>query len=70
MAMPFHNLQLNNKNTKYTILYLYIIRKDLFNNLDEYLIHQYEKVLILDDIYKNDVELLWDYKNGRIYNNY
>ncbi len=54
------NSILNNKNTKYTILYLYIIRKDLFNNLDEYLIHQYERAIILDDIYKNDVELLWD----------
>ena len=54
------NSILNNKNTKYTILYLYIIRKDLFNNLDGYLINQYEKAIILDNIYKNDVELLWD----------
>ncbi|TKJ22462.1 MAG: hypothetical protein CEE43_06105 [Promethearchaeota archaeon Loki_b32] len=54
------NSILNNINTKYTILYLYIIRKDLFNNLDEDLIDRYERVIILDDIYKNNVELLWD----------
>ena len=54
------NSILNNINTKYTLLYLYIIRKDLFNNLDEDLIDRYEKVIILDDIYKNNVELLWD----------
>ena len=56
------NTFLNNKKTKYIILYLYIIRKELFNNLDHNLINSYEKILILDDIYKNNVELLWDPK--------
>jgi len=54
------NSILNNINTKYTILYLYIIRKDLFNNLDEEIIDKYEKVIILDDIYKDNVELFWN----------
>jgi len=54
------NSILNNINTKYTILYLYIIRKDLFNNLYKDVIDRYERVIMLDDIYKNNVELLWD----------
>lgn len=54
------NSILNNINTKYTILYLYQIRKDLFNNMDEELINRYERVIVLDDIYKNNVELIWD----------
>lgn len=54
------NSILNDINTKYTILYLYIIRKDLFKNLDKDLLDKYEKVIVLDDIYKNNVELSWD----------
>ncbi len=56
------NSILNSINTKYTILYLYIIRKDLFKDLDEELINRYERVIILDDIYKNNVELLWEHE--------
>ncbi|GAG98343.1 unnamed protein product [marine sediment metagenome] len=54
------NSILSDINTKYTILYLYIIRKDLFKNLDKDLLDRYEKVIVLDDIYKNNVELSWD----------
>jgi len=76
------NSILNSINTKYTILYLYIIRKDLFNNLDEDLLNNYERIIILDDIYKNNIEILWDqefiemvidlglFKNIRSYNEY
>jgi len=56
------NSILNNIDTKYTILHLYIIRKDLFKDLDEELIDSYERVIMLDDIYKNNVELLWDHE--------
>ena len=54
------NSILNNINTKYTILYLYIIRKNLFNNLDKDIIDRYERVILVDDIYKNNVESFWD----------
>ncbi len=54
------NSLLNNINTKYTILYLYIIKKVLFKNLDDEIISNYERVIVLDDIYKDNVELLWD----------
>ena len=76
------NSILNSINTKYTILYLYIIRKDLFNNLDEDLLNNYERIIILDDIYKYNTEILWDqefieiiidlglFKNIRSYNEY
>jgi hypothetical protein len=46
---------------RYTVLFLYIIRNDLFKDLsDSNLIESYNRVLILDEIYKNNVEKLWD----------
>ena len=54
------NSILNSIDTKYTILYLYIIKKNLFNDLDEEILNRYERIIILDDIYKDNVEMLWD----------
>lgn len=42
--------------TRYIILFLYIIRNDLFKDLsDNSLIESYEKVIILDDVYKSNI---------------
>lgn len=48
-------------NTRYIILFLYIIRNDLFKDLsDTGLIESYERVLILDDVYKSNVNNFLD----------
>ena len=45
---------------RYVILFLYIIRNDLFKNLaDSSLIESYERILILDEIYKGNVTKFW-----------
>ena len=47
---------LNNIDMRYIVLFLYIIRNDLFKDLsDNNLIESFEKVLVLDDIYKSNV---------------
>ena len=52
---------LDNMDMKYIILFLYIIRNDLFKDLtDKKLIESYERVLILDEIYKNNLLNFWD----------
>jgi len=52
---------LDNIDMKYIILFLYIIRNDLFKDLtDDTLIESYERVLILDEIYKNNIVNFWD----------
>ena len=59
---------LNNVDMRYIVLFLYIIRNDLFKDLtDNYLIESYEKVLILDDIYKSNVINLWNEEFIEIY---
>jgi hypothetical protein len=59
---------LDNKDMRYIILFSYIIRNDLFKDLaDEYLIESYERLLILDEIYKNNVVNLWDEEFIEIY---
>jgi len=45
---------------RYIILFLYVIRNDLFKNLaDNSLIESYERILILDEIYKDNVTKFW-----------
>jgi len=51
---------LNDNNCRYLILFLYIIRKDLFKNSKQELMNKYERVIILDEIFKNNVEQFWD----------
>ncbi|MHA1913842.1 MAG: hypothetical protein ACW986_00570 [Promethearchaeota archaeon] len=46
---------------RYIILFLYVIRNDLFKDLsDENLIESYNRILNLDEIYKNNVVISWD----------
>ena len=46
---------------RYILLFLYIIRNDLFKNLgDNNLIESYERILIIDDIYKSNIVNFWD----------
>ncbi|MFX1504473.1 MAG: hypothetical protein ACFFDH_26180 [Promethearchaeota archaeon] len=52
---------LDNLDMRYVILFLYIIRNDLFKDLtDENIKESYERVLILDEIFKNNVINFWD----------
>ncbi len=52
---------LDNLDMKYIILFLYIIRNDLFKDLsNNSLIESYERVLMLDEIYKSNVVNFWD----------
>ena len=51
---------LNDINCRYLILFLYIIRNDLFKNSNQELMNKYERVIVLDEIFKNNVELFWD----------
>ena len=55
------NKILEDINMRYVILFLYVIRNDLFNDLsNQNLIDSYERVLILDEIYKDNVIKFWD----------
>jgi hypothetical protein len=46
---------------RYILLFLYVIRNDLFKDLgDENLIESYERILIIDDIYKSNIVNFWD----------
>jgi len=59
---------LDDIDMRYIILFLYIIRNDLFKDLnDKNLIESYERVLILDEIYKNNVINFWDEEFIEIY---
>lgn len=52
---------LDDKNMRYIVLFLYVIRNDLFHDLmDQHLLKSYERVLILDDIYKGNLKTFWD----------
>ncbi len=51
---------LNDINCRYLILFLYIIRKDLFKDSEQELLSKYERVIILDEIFKNNVESFWN----------
>jgi len=54
------NKILDNIDMRYIVLFLYVIRNDLFNDLnDPDIINAYEKILILDDIYKDNLSI-WD----------
>ncbi len=59
---------LNNVDMRYIVLFLYVIRNDLFKDLNEnILIESFERVLVLDDIYKNNIVNLWDEEFIEIY---
>ncbi|MFW9770577.1 MAG: hypothetical protein ACFFEO_00190 [Candidatus Thorarchaeota archaeon] len=51
---------LDDIDMRYIILFLYIIRNDLFKDLgDKSLVESYERVLILDDLYKSNILKFW-----------
>jgi len=55
------NKILDDNNMRDIILFLYIIRNDLLEDLnDRSLIESYQRVLILDDIYKNNLLTFWN----------
>ncbi|MFX0083139.1 MAG: hypothetical protein ACFE94_15440 [Candidatus Hodarchaeota archaeon] len=46
---------------RYILLFLYVIRNDLFKDLgDKNLIESYERILIIDEIYKSNIVNFWD----------
>ena len=48
-------------DTRYIILFLYVIRNDLFKNFtDEKIIEAYENILQLDEIYKSNILNFWN----------
>lgn len=52
---------LDDKDMRYILLFLYVIRNDLFKDFtDSSLIESYERILILDDIYKSNIEQFWE----------
>ncbi|MHA1149300.1 MAG: hypothetical protein ACTSR8_13780 [Promethearchaeota archaeon] len=52
---------LDNIDMRYIILFLYIIRNDLLRDLnDDDLIASYQRILSLDEIFKNNVLEFWD----------
>lgn len=52
---------LEDVNMRYIILFLYIIRNDMFNDfVDEELVEAYERILILDEIFKGNVKMAWE----------
>lgn len=54
------NKILDNIENRYIILFLYVIRNDLLQDLtNNDLIEKYEKILALDDIYKENIVSLW-----------
>ncbi len=55
------NKILEDVNIRYIILFLYIIRNDLFKDLtDKRMIEAYKKVLMLDEIYKGNILTFWE----------
>jgi len=54
------NTVLDDRDMRYIVLFLYIIHNDLLGDLsDKSLIESYERILILDDIYKENITRLW-----------
>ncbi len=54
------NKILDNVDNRYILLFLHVIRNDFLQNLEnKTLLESYEKVLILDDIYKENITSLW-----------
>ncbi|MBD3194692.1 MAG: hypothetical protein GF317_06540 [Candidatus Lokiarchaeota archaeon] len=55
------NRILDDINNRYILLFLYIIRNDLFQDLNnQEIIDSYNRVLILDEIYKGNLLSFWD----------
>ncbi|MFX1239383.1 MAG: hypothetical protein ACFE8P_16905, partial [Promethearchaeota archaeon] len=54
------NKILDNVNNRYVLLFLYVIRSDLLQDLnDATIVKNYENIIMLDDIYKENITSLW-----------
>ncbi len=52
---------MNDLEMRYIVLFLYVIRNDLLKDLsDKTLIESYERILVLDEIYKNNIVNFWE----------
>ncbi|MFW9896927.1 MAG: hypothetical protein ACFFD7_14065 [Candidatus Thorarchaeota archaeon] len=52
---------MNDLEMRYIVLFLYVIRNDLFKDLSNSSLREsYEKILILDEIYKSNIVNFWD----------
>ncbi|TFG15141.1 MAG: hypothetical protein EU531_08565 [Promethearchaeota archaeon] len=52
---------LDDKDMRYIVLFLYVIRNDLFKDFSNtQLIESYERILILDDIFKSNIVQFWE----------
>lgn len=55
------NKILDDINMRYVVLFLYIIRNDLFQDfMDQDILDSYQRVLVLDEIYKGNIISFWD----------
>lgn len=55
------NKILEDTDMRYILMFLYVIRNDLFDDLNNpNLIESYERILILDEIYKDNVIKFWE----------
>ncbi len=51
---------LDDFDMRYCLLFMYVIRSDLFKNLsDQKIIDSYERVIILDEAYKTNLNMFW-----------
>ncbi|MFW9874888.1 MAG: hypothetical protein ACFFG0_17415, partial [Candidatus Thorarchaeota archaeon] len=65
---PLINTILDDIDMRYILLFLYVIRNDLFKDLsDQTLIESYTRVIIMDDIFKNNLIDFWDEEFTDIY---
>ncbi|MHA2036430.1 MAG: hypothetical protein ACW98X_08340 [Promethearchaeota archaeon] len=52
---------MNDLEMRYIVLFLYVIRNDLLKDLsDNNLIESYERILVLDEIYKSNIVNFWE----------
>jgi len=59
---------MNDLEMRYIILFLYVIRNDLLKDLsDKALIESYERILVLDEIYKNNIVNFWEEEFTDVY---
>ncbi len=62
------NTVLDDIDMRYIILFLYIIRNDLFKDLsDKNIIESYNRILVFDEIYKSNLINFWDEEFIEIY---
>ena len=59
---------MNDLEMRYIVLFLYVIRNDLLKDLsDKTLIESYERILVIDEIYKNNIVTFWSEEFTDVY---